>query len=135
MPKVAGRKAEIRKAGVKIAGVMVLSFKHANTPMSSEDFDSLGFPTFLTGAGDWSERSLSFDVSGIYTDPVLRDIAFDPTANQAFTDLTLVFANALVGKRTLGGTFIMTSYEDGNPMKEATTFSASFVSSGAWTLT
>lgn len=133
MAKAAGRKAELRKNNVLIGGVRVLTIKVDTTPIDVTDRDSAGLVEFLTGAGDWATRQITLDVEGVYKDPVLRDIAFEPTATQVLTDLTFKFVDALAAKDTIGGTFQMLSYEEGNPHDDAGTFKASFASSGTWT--
>ena len=133
MGKAAGRKAVVAKNAGAVGGVRVSNIKMDSTPIDVTDKDSSGLQTLLGGT-DWATRVLSFDVEGVYTDPVLRDIALDPAASQTFTDLTFKFADALAAKDTIGGTFFMTNYTEGNPYQEAATFSASFTSSGTWTL-
>lgn len=132
MAKAAGRLAVVSKNAVAIGGVRVSNIKMDATPIDVTDKDSLGLQTLLGGTS-WGSRVLSFDVEGVYTDPVLRDIAMDTTLSMTFTDLTFKFADALAAKDTIGGTFFMTNYTEGNPYQEAATFSASFTSSGAWT--
>ncbi len=130
MAKAAGRLAKVRKNAVDIGGVRVMNIKMDNTPIDVTDKDSLGLQELLAAA---ASRVLSFDVEGIYKDPVLRDIAFDPTATQLLTDMTFIFADALAAKDTIGGSFFMSSYEEGNPHDDATDFKCSFTSSGTWT--
>lgn len=132
MAKAAGRLAVVSKNAVAIGGVRVSNIKMDATPIDVTDKDSAGLQTLLGGTS-WGSRVLSFDVEGVYTDPVLRDIAMDTTLSMTFTDLTFKFADALAAKDTIGGTFFMTNYTEGNPYQEAATFSASFTSSGAWT--
>lgn len=134
MAKAPGRLAIVAKNAVAIGGVRVSNIKMDATPIDVTDKDSLGLQTLLGGTG-WGSRVLTFDVDGVYTDPVLRDIAMDPTLSMTLTDLTFKFADALAAKDTIGGTFFMTNYTEGNPYQEASTFSASFTSSGAWTFT
>ena len=72
---------------------------------------------------------LGFDVEGVLDDTVLEAIAFSSSASQLLTDLEF----ELNGGNSITGNFFMTSYKQGMDYKEATTFSASFTSSGAWT--
>lgn len=130
MAKVAGRNALLSKNSVAIGGVRVTTIKVDSTPIDVTDRDSAGIIEVLAAAAG---RQISLSVSGVYEDPVLRDIAFDPTASQLLTDLTFKFADALVAKDTIGGNFWMGSYEEGNPHDDASTFSAEFTSSGTWT--
>lgn len=65
---------------------------------------------------------------------MLRNIALTTGTSKLLTDLTFVFADALTAADTIAGNFVMTSYEESNPDDNATTFTAEFQSSGAWTL-
>ena len=130
MAKAAGRLAVVSKNAVTLGGVRVMNIQIDNTPIDVTDQDSAGLQELLAVA---SMRVLSFDVEGVYSTPVLRDIAMDPAASQTLTDMTFKFSDALAAKDTIGGTFFMASYKEGNDYKEATTFSASFTSSGTWT--
>jgi predicted secreted protein len=130
MAKAAGRKAEVRKNNVLLGGVRVTNIQIDNTPIDVTDMDSVGLQELLA---DYSMKVLTFDVEGVYKNPTLRDIAFDPTASQLLTDMTFKFADALAAKDLIGGSFFMLSYKEGYDYKEAATFSASFTSSGTWT--
>ena len=130
MAKAPGRLAVVSKNAVTLGGVRVMNIQVDNTPIDVTDQDSTGLQTLLAVA---SMRVLSFDVEGVYTNPTLRDIAMDPTASQTLSDMTFKFSDATALKDTIGGTFFMASYKEGNDYKEATTFSASFTSSGTWT--
>jgi predicted secreted protein len=130
MAKAAGRLAVVSKNSVTIGGVRVSNIQVDNTPIDVTDQDSTGLQELL---GPSSLRVISFDVEGVYKNPTLRDIAFDPAASQMLTDMKFKFADGLAAKDEIGGTFFMTSYKEGNDYKEAATFSASFVSSGTWT--
>lgn len=131
MAKAAGRNAIVQKNAVTIGGVRMTNIKMDATPIDVTDADSNGLQELL--AVEWSSRSLSFDVEGIYKDPVLRDIAMDPTASLTLSDMTFKFADALTAKDLIAGTFFMSSYEEGNPHEDAVTFKCSFTSSGTWT--
>ena len=134
MAKAAGRKAVVSKNAVAIGGVRVSNIKMDASPIDVTDKDSAGLQELLGGT-DWSTRSLSFDVEGVYEDPVLRDIALDPAASLLLTDMTFKFADATTLKDTIGGSFFLSGYEEGNPHDDAATFKCSFTSSGTWTLT
>lgn len=129
MAKAAGRLAVVSKNAVALGGVRVSNISIDNTPIDVTDYDSLGLQELLSAS---SMRVLSFDVEGVYKNPTLRDIAMDPTASMLLTDMTFKFSDALAAKDTIGGNFYMLNYKEGNDYKEATTFSASFTSSGTW---
>lgn len=133
MAKTAGRKAVVSKNAVPIGGVRVSNIKMDATPIDVTDNDSAGLQELLGGT-DWATRMLSFDVEGVYKDPILRDIAMDPTGSLLLTDMTFQFADGLTAADVITGTFFMSNYEEGNSHDDATTFKCSFTSSGAWVL-
>lgn len=130
MAKAPGRLAVLKKNNTAIGGVKVIGMKIDNTPIDVTDRDSNAFTELLPQA---SSRQLSLSISGVADDAVLRDVALDTTANPLLTDITFEFADALSAVNVLAGNFFLTSYEEGNDDAEAVTFSAEFVSSGAWT--
>jgi predicted secreted protein len=131
MAKAAGRLALLKKNATTIGGVRVTNIMMDATPIDVTDNDSLGLQELLGVPGS---RILSFDVEGVQEDAVLRDIAFTATSSLLLTDMTFTFGSAEIGADVISGSFFMTNYKEGNDYKEATTFSASFTSSGAWTL-
>lgn len=131
MAKVAGREATLLKNAVAIGGVRVTTISVANEPIDVTDKDSAGIIQLLAAA---STKQITISVEGVYSEPTLRDIAFNASASPLLTDLTFEFADALTAADTISGNFFMTSYEEGNPHDDATEFSAEFVSSGTWTL-
>jgi len=131
MAKAAGRLATLTKASTVIGGTRVTNIQVDYTPIDVTDNDSGGLQELLALSGT---SVMTFDVEGVYKDPVLRDIAMDPTTTQLLTDLTFDFADGGVGSATVSGSFFMLNYKEGNDYKEATTFSASFTSSGAWSV-
>ena len=131
MAKAAGRLAQVLKNAVVIGGVRVTNIQVDYTPIDVTDNDSVGLQELLE---DYSTGVLTFDVEGVQKDAVLRGIAMDPSTTKLLTDMTFRFADALSAADIVSGNFFMTSYQEGNDYKEASTFSASFTSSGAWAL-
>jgi len=131
MAKVAGRLATLSKDSTVIGGTRVTNIQVDYTPIDVTDNDSDGLQELLS---EYGMGVMTFDVEGVYKDPVLRDIAMDPATTQLLTDLTFDFADGGVGSATVSGDFFMLNYKEGNDYKEATTFSASFTSSGAWSV-
>lgn len=131
MAKAAGRDAVLSKNNVPIAGVRVTTISVANEPIDVTDRDSAGVIELLAEA---ATKQVTISVEGVYEEPVLRALAMDAAGSPLITDLTFKFADALTAADTVTGSFFMTSYEEGNPHDDAATFSAEFVSSGAWTL-
>lgn len=132
MAKAAARKQVIKKASVTIAGVRVTGLSLDSTPIDVTDNDSGGLQQLLADSG---LQVLSFNVSGVESDHILRDIALDPTQSQLLTDLTFVFADSPGSKDTISGSFYMSNYKEDGDYKDAVMFSATFTSSGTWSRT
>lgn len=132
MAKAAGRLAVLSKAAVAIAGITSMTIKWGAESIDITDKDSNGITEVLAAV---ASQQITLSVEGVYTLPVLRDIAFDPAAPKLLTDLTFKFADAILAKDTIGGNFFFGSYEEGNPHDGAVDFSAEFASSGLWTHT
>ena len=131
MAKAAGRLAAIKKNAILIGGVKVTTIKWAGESIDVTDRDSNGIIELLAAV---KTQQVTLDVEGYAKDSTLRDIAFDPAQAKLLTDITFTFADALVAKDTIAGNFFLSAYEEGNPEDGATTFKASFASSGVWTL-
>lgn len=130
MAKAAGRLAVVSKAAAPIAGITSMTIKWGAESIDVTDKDSAGITEVLAAV---ASQQLTLSVEGIYTSPVLRDIAFDPAASKLLTDLTFKFADALAAKDLITGNFFFGSYEEGNPHDGAVDFSCEFSSSGIWT--
>ena len=133
MAKAAGRTYILKKAGTVIGGVRSTSVKFDSTPIDVTDNDSSGVTTLLAGAA--ANKSLSIDVSGVYTDNVLRAIMMDPAADRLLTDLTFEHGGALPANNVISGNFFMTNYTDDGTHDGPGVFSATFTSSGVWAAT
>ncbi len=130
MAKNAGRLAVVRKAGTPIAGVRVSTIKWGAESIDVTDRDSAGIIEVLSVV---ATQQITLSVEGVYSSPVLRDIAFDTAASKLLTDITFIFGDALAAKDTITGNFFFGSYEESNPHDAESTFTAEFTSSGAWT--
>jgi len=130
MAKNAGRLAVLSKAATPIAGVRVSTIKWGAESIDVTDKDSSGITELLAAV---ASQQITLSCDGVYTSPVLRDIAFDTAASKLLTDLTFKFGDALAAKDTISGNFFFTSYEEANPHDAESTFTCEFVSSGAWT--
>lgn len=133
MAKAAGRKYLLKKASVTIGGVTALSFKLDATPIEVTDNDSAGLTEYLPV--DAGSKQLSIEVSGIYTDNVLRALAISPTADLLLTDLSLVHPGSGAATDTITGNFYMTNYSDNGTKDGPVEFTATFMSSGPWAAT
>lgn len=131
MAKAPGRFAVLSKNAVPIGGVRVTTVSVANESIDVTDKDSNGIVELLAVA---ATKQITLSVEGVYEDPVLRDIAFNPTASPLMTDLTFKFADGLTTADTITGNFFLMNYEEDNPHDDAVEFSCEFVSSGAWAI-
>lgn len=131
MAKAAGRLAVLSKNSVPIGGVRVTKIKYAGTSIDVTDRDSSGIIELLSVV---ATQQITLEVEGVAEDPVLRDIAFTPATSKMLTDLTFKFADALTAADTISGNFFFSDYEESNPHDGAAEFTASFQSSGTWTL-
>lgn len=132
MAKNAGRLAVVSKNAVPIAGVRVSTIKWAAESIDVTDKDSAGIIELLAAV---SSQQITLSCEGVYSSPILRDIAFDVTAAKLLTDITFKFGDALAAKDTIAGNFFFGSYEEANPHDKESTFTCEFMSSGAWTQT
>lgn len=130
MAKTSGRGAVISKGGVPIAGVRMATIKWSAESIDITDKDSAGITEVLAAV---ASQQITLTVEGVYSSPVLRDIAYDTAASKLLTDLTFKFADALAAKDTIAGNFFFSSYDEPNPHDAEVTFTAEFTSSGAWT--
>ncbi len=130
MAKNAGRLAVLSKTATPIAGVRVSTIKWAAESIDVTDKDSAGIIELLAAV---ASQQITLTCDGVYSSPVLRDIAFDTAASKLLTDLTFKFGDGLVAKDTISGNFFFGSYEEANPHDAESTFTCEFMSSGAWT--
>jgi predicted secreted protein len=129
MTKKAGADAVLNIGGTPIAGVRMSNVSVDATPITVTDKDSGGLQEFLAGRS--SSKALAFAVDGVEDDGVLQTLALTPGTDMLLTDLTFALSSGVV----ISGDFFFGSYAEGNPYEEATTFNASFASSGLWTYT
>ncbi|TCP43933.1 phage tail tube protein [Rhodovulum marinum] len=129
MTATAGQDATISIGATPVAGVRVSGFTRNATPIDISDKGSAGYQELM--AGKVSSAVLTFNAEGVEKDQVLRDLALGPVSGWTIENLTLDLANG----DKISGTFFMGEYTEGDDYKEATTFSATFQSSGQWTLT
>ena len=128
--KAAGRNYLFMKAGVVIAGVQMVGMKFNATPIDITDADSDGIQELL--AGNSATQSLELDLSGVYTDNVLRAIAVNPATDRLLTDITISHPGAGAPTDIVSGNFFMSNYSDDGAHDGPVKFSATFTSSGPW---
>lgn len=125
MTATIGRAYTIKKGATAIAGVRTktLSINHEPVDITSDDDD--GFRTLLGAVG---ESSFELSVEGVLKDSALFDIATG-TGSKLLTDVTIEHPEG-----TISGDVFITAFESTGAYNDAVTFSATFQSSGAWTV-
>lgn len=120
-----GRSYTIKKNDTAIAGVRTksLSINHEPVDITTDDED--GFRTLLAEVG---ESSFELSVDGVTKDSVLFDAATG-TGSKLLTDITIDHPNGVIT-----GDVYLASYEETGAYNDAITFSATFQSSGTWTV-
>lgn len=131
MSKAVGRLAVLSKNNVAIGGVRVTTISWSGEPIDVTDADSDGVVELL---GELASEQITLSVEGVTKDVVLRAAALAAGTSRKLTDITFKFADALTAADTISGDFVITSYEESNPYKDVSTFSAEFQSSGAWSI-
>ena len=125
MAATIGRSYLIKKAGTDLAGVRTKSLSINHEPVDITTDDEAGFRTLLGAVG---ESSFELSVDGVTKDSVLFDVATS-SATKLLTDITIEHPNG-----TISGDLYLASYEETGAYNDAITFSATFQSSGEWTV-
>jgi predicted secreted protein len=121
-----GRTVVLEVAGAQIAGARTKSFTIGNEPVDITSDDDSGFRTLLSVAGT---KTLDMSVEGVTKDGSL--IALASGSSGLIEDVEMTFP----GIGVVAGDFFVASVELGAAYNEASTFSASFQSSGSYTFT
>ena len=126
MAAFVGRTVVLEVAGAPVAGARTKSFTIGNEPVDITSDDDSGFRTMLSVAGT---KTLDMSVEGVTKDGAL--IALASGSSGLIEDVEITFP----GIGTIAGDFFVASVELGAAYNEASTFSASLQSSGAYTYT
>lgn len=120
-----GRSYVVKKGATALAGVRTksLSINHEPVDITTDDAD--GFRTLL---GEVGESSFELSVDGVTKDATLFDAATG-SATKLLTDVTIEHPSG-----TISGDVFLASYEETGAYNDAITFSATFQSSGTWTV-
>lgn len=129
-----GRQAIISAGGSALAGIRTKTVSYTGTSVDITSGEDDGYRLLL---GESGRKTLDISVEGVEKDAVLRDLAIGG-GDVMFEDFELEWylndpTNTVKAK--VSGTFRMENYEQGQPYEEEITFSANFVSSGAWVYT
>lgn len=126
MAAFVGRTVVVEVGGSAIAGARTKSFTIGNEPVDITSDDDSGFRTMLDTAGT---KTLDMTIEGVTKDDALIALASGSSGLLEGVEITLP------GVGTIAGDFFVASVEIGATYNEATTFSASLQSSGAYTYT
>lgn len=132
MAALVGRKVRL-KTGLSTAAVGIIgsqndSISQVNGEIDITDKDDAGYRTLHN---DFGLRSLDVTVEGVLKDNQLLDIANSTSGSVLLTDYTL----EITGIGTYVCDFWLSSINIGAPSNEGTTFTATFLSSGAFVFT
>lgn len=132
MPAIVGRKVRL-KTGTGIGAVGIIGSQNdgitvANGEIDITDKDDNGYRTLHN---DWGVRSIDVNVEGVLKDDQLITIATSATGSVLLAEYTL----DIVGMGAFVGDFWMNNLQIGATTAEGTTFTATFLSSGAYTFT
>lgn len=130
-----GREALLTKNSVVLAGVRTKTLTWGGESIDLTSGEDSGIRLLADASG---QEQLDIPVEGVVKDDTLIAIALNTATSKMLTDIELQFfirdpANTTAA--TLSGNFRLSSYEEGMPYNDATTFSATLESSGAWTYT
>lgn len=120
-----GRAAIMRISGTVVAGVSTSTVTWNGEIVDTTSNDSNGRRTLLNLMGT---ESIDISVEGLLETNAIRNIALTPGASKYLATVSFTYANGDV----LSGAFVLASFEEGNTHNGATTFSATFNSSGTW---
>jgi predicted secreted protein len=125
MTAAIGRSYLVKKGATALAGVRTksLSINHEPVDITTDDED--GFRTLLGAVG---ESSFELSVDGVSKDSTLFDEALG-SSTKLLTDVTIEHPNGIIS-----GDVFLASYEETGAYNDAITFSATFQSSGEWSV-
>lgn len=123
-----GRSDSIQKNSVVIAGVRNKSLAWGGEPIDVTSDEDGGIRQLIE---DYGQQQLTISGDGVYKDDTtFRDIALTTATTGLLTDVSYVFADGT----SITGDVLLTSYEEGAPYNDATTFSFTLEYTGNWTL-
>ena len=123
-----GRADAIEKNGTAIAGVREKTLAWGGEPIDVTSDEDGGIRQLIEQYG---QQQLTISGSGVFKDDTtLRDIALNTATTGLLTDISYVFADG----SNVTGDVLLTSYEEGAPYNDATTFTFTLEYTGAYTL-
>lgn len=130
-----GRKVLLKKGGSTIVGLRTTTISWSGESIDVTSGEDDGKRLLLAASG---QEQIDISGEGIMKEEQFRTLVLGSTS-KLLTDVTLEFpildtaTNSTAA--TLTGDFRISSFEEGNPYNDASTFSLTLESSGAWTYT
>jgi len=128
---IVGRKIKMYKGDVSTGTLFIAQTKSVTLNSESIEVTSDTDEGFRTLLCDPAVRSIDMSVEGLLRQDDFLGTLLDPAPQTFLEEYTLVIPG--IGEIT--GDFFLGSFELGAPHNEATTFSTSLSSSGAWVFT
>lgn len=124
----AGRRDAIKKNSLVIAGVRNKSLAWAGEAIDVTSDEDGGIRQLIE---DYGQQQLTISGDGLFKDDTtFRDIALTAGTTGLLTDVVYEFADG----SSISGDVLLTSYDEGAPHNDATTFSFTLEYTGEWTL-
>lgn len=124
-----GRLLLVKKNGTAILGARENGISVDNSPVDISDIASGGYRELGDFAGN---RKLDISIAGVWEDVTWRGIALGSTQSDLLmTDVTVELSDGA----TISGDFFLSAYAENGPHDTEVTFTATLISSGAWTHT
>lgn len=128
-----GRQFLVKKNSIVLIGLRTKTFSFAGESINITTGEDDGKRLLLPESG---EESIDISFDGIAKDALIRDIVLGGNSLM-LNDIELEWPLSDGGTTpaSLTGNFRLNGYEEGQPYNEATTFSSTLMSSGAWVYT
>lgn len=122
-----GREVAVTWKGVGVKGLKEKKVKHNDTPIDITTGEDDGVQLMLATSG---QDSIEITLSGLTKDTVIKEDWFEGgAARQGAVEITYPDGS------TLTGTFQLSNFQEGAPLKDAITFEVTLLSSGAFVFT
>lgn len=129
MAKASGRLSLIKKGGTTIGGGRTVGITVNGSPVNVEDQGDSGWASFLSGV--MTGKTVELTIDGYEEDQVLQAIALGADSGKFMSDITFTFPGGTI----ISGDFVMTAYSESGQFEDGQTFTATFSSDGAPTVT
>lgn len=130
-----GREALLTKGATVLAGVRTKGLNWSGESIDVTSGEDDGLRLLLAASG---QEQIDIPIDGIFKDDTLLNIVLDTTQSKLLTDIELelgIINPTNTTKATITGDFRLSGFEVGMPYNDASTFSGTLESSGAWVYT